>query len=285
MLTLVAVLTLNGWLVVLNLAKHDRLPAGLEPLPGVEAAQRRGTADGIAGPPGANGGDAAAERGVPSSATLLTDDGAVPGIVVSGDEDWPGGTGPAPDGPPSPRRVLVEADGDVRLVGSAPAWSVVTALVDRVSGELGITSLDMRLEIGWHPEAPDRADAVDVVLAEPLRYADGAIALPDEAPDRLAPVVAILAARPGTYAVVVGRVAGEDGGDGATDGGRSAVVLARVTAVADQLVASGVDRSRVVTVVAPEPDGDGRGTAAVVGDGNEIVEVRLENVLTASAVG
>ncbi len=295
-LALVALLGLVGWLAALNLAKHDRLPGALEELPGVEAAQARAENESAAGEAGtdeASDQDAVLDDGVGDAAdavasdpSLLASDSPVPGgsggDVGDDDDGWPGGRGPVPDGPPVPRQVLVGADGGVRVVGSAPDWSVVTDLVELVDRRLGSGSRGAVIDVTWHPEASSRADAVEVMLGQPLRYRVGEIALPDDGRTQLQPVVDVLSTRPGSYAVVVGEVSSSDAGDE-----ESAVALARVTAVVDDLVAAGVEADRLLVVVAPaaaDEAGDGDGAGAGV-DGGERVLVRIENALLPAATG
>lgn len=274
---LIGLLGLNGWLVLLNLAKHDRLPAPLEGLPGLagavdrevaagadEAADGLGVGDGEAAPFTADG-DVQARPGsstAPSPGTIAVD-------------DWPGGRGPVPDGPPVGRQVLVGADGGLLIVGSAPDWSVVTGLVDALGRRLGRDPSTIAVDVGWHPEASTRLDDGEVVLEEPLQYRAGQIELPEGDGAALESVAALLAVHPELYVVVVGLV-DDDGGDEA-----AAIALGRTTVVAEELVASGVESERVVTSVASvpsvAPDGDpALGGPAVTGDR---VIIRIENLL------
>ncbi len=277
---LAALLTLNGWLLLLNLAKHDRLPQPFDRVPGVaeamaEGAERTAAGDGAetadGGGDAADGGGSATDDG--DAAAFTTDASVVAaqdGPVTIEVDEWPGGRGPAPDGPPIPRRVRVLADGGLLVTGSAPSWSVVTDLVDAVGRRLGVDPSTIDIEVGWHPEASDRLVDGEAIVDAPLLYQPGQIELPDGAGPALAPAVALLAAHPELYAVVVGLVdeAGVDADDEV-----SAVALGRTTVVAEVFTDGGIASDRIVTSVAPVGD-----DAAMEQTGERVL-VRIENLL------
>ncbi len=270
-LTLITLLAANGWLVALNLAKHGRLPAELSSLPGIDVAVGKGASP-ITRP---NAGDG---EGLGSDPSLLVTDDPVPSGEVVAPADWPGGVGQPPDGPAPARRLLVGPDGSLRLDGSAPTWSVVTEVSDLVARRLDRDPSAIDVAVTWHPEASDRIGDLQVELAEAIRFEGGDVGLPDDGPAVLAPAVELLAARPQASAVVIGRAATSDGAEA-----DSAVALARVTAVADALVAAGIVPERVLTVVGPASvDGEAVGSVEANPPGGTVV-VRFQNLLTPSA--
>lgn len=283
-LTLAGLLALNGWLLLLNLAKHDRLPDGFDRVPGVAAAVEAGAegddiAGGVVDDPGA-GDEAEAGLVVGSGdAAPFNAEGAdvVAGTGPSGTievDRWPGGRGPAPDGPPVGRQIRVAADGQLRLTGSAPSWSVVNAVVDDVAARLGLEPTMIVVDVSWHPAASPRVGDGEVVLEEPLVYRPGQIDLPDGGADSLTPVIRLLGEHPEFYVVVAALI----DGDGVSDE-ESAVALGRTSVIADAFVGSGIDADRVVTSVSPI-DVDGGPD-----QGADRVVVRLENLLVVGATG
>jgi hypothetical protein len=284
--TIVALLVVNGWLVLLNLSKHDRLPFDAGVVPGIEASGELADAGGS----GRDGRSDGAIAGGDQTTTLADVDASLPaegdggvssvGVGGAGD-NWPGGRGPVPDGPPEPRRILLTVDGELKIVGSAPSWSVVTGLVDVLGRRSGLGPLRVvTREVTWHPEASDRVDDGVVEVERLLLYESGAIGVPADVGEVVDPLVALLSARPDLYAVVVAHV--DDLGDSDEN---AAVALSRATAVAESVADRGIDRGRLVTIVAPvDPD-------APVGDDattrrfNRRVEIRIENLLVPDPVG
>ena len=277
---ILSLVALNAWLVALNLAKHDRLPFEASWVPGVEEAAEGSTSAGGRDDeaPGEGEREPAEPAGEEGSTELLTDDAPLPAggaVGVDVDDGWPGGRGPVPDGPPEPRRVLLTDKGDLLVVGSAPAWTVVTDLADLLARESGFGPLRvLTQEVTWHPEASDQLDDVAVIVERPLLYDAGEIGLPDSGQDVIDPLVELLRADREASVVVIAHI--DDLGD--TDE-NTAVALARATAVADRLVADGIERERVQTSVAPaDPD-------ALAGDDdltrrfNRRVELHIENLL------
>ncbi|MEL6982562.1 MAG: hypothetical protein AAFO29_09070 [Actinomycetota bacterium] len=286
-LTLVGLLGLNGWLLLLNLAKHDRLPDALDRVPGVAAAGA--TDDVLAGADpdlgvGVGAGDGQAVAGSDDAESFnaggatIVDGGESPGTIQV--DQWPGGRGPVPDGPPIGRQVRVAADGQLRLTGMAPSWAVVTAVVDGVAGQLGIDPAMIVVDVSWHPEASSRPGDGEVVLEGSLVYRPGQIDLPDGGAASLTPIIQLLGQHPELYVVAVGLVDGEAADE------QSAVALGRTSVVADAFVGAGIDADRVVTSVAasaPAVATEGGGDGAA-GGGDRVV-VRVENLLVFGATG
>lgn len=255
-LALAGLLVVNGWLLLLNLAKHDRLPAVLEDLPGLAEAGRSDdspdTDDVVIGADGPE--------------PFSTDGTAAPGTTEV--DLWPGGRGPEPDGAPTARRVVLSAEGNLRVVGSAPAWSVVTDLVDELGRRLGVDASSIGVDVSWHPEASPRPADAEVLLERPLRYQAGQIELPGDGSEVLAPVVALLNGHPELFVVVVGLLDDDPaGGDE-----EAAILVGRTALVVEELVAGGIAADRVVTSVASPP-------AASSDQSGGVVELRIENLL------
>lgn len=273
---LAALLTLNGWLLLLNLAKHDRLSQPFDRVPGVAEAMAEGAERTAAGEARGDGDATSADElanGDGETEAFNTDASVVadqdrPGTIQV--DDWPGGRGAVPDGPPIPRRIRVLDDGGLLVTGSAPAWSVVTDLVDAVGRRLGVDPSTIDVEVVWHPDASDRLGDGEVIVEAPLLYQPGQIELPDGAAPALAPAVALLAEHPELYAVIVGLV--DEAGAGADDE-ISAVALGRTTVVADVFTDGGIEADRVLTSVAPVGD-----DAAMEQTGERVL-VRIENLL------
>jgi outer membrane protein OmpA-like peptidoglycan-associated protein len=279
LVSVVGLIAVNGWLIALNLEKQGWFPfdgaSSGDPGslgPGTDAGRQTGVADGA--------GELLERPG--SVASLLSTDGSVATSVATPEpvDDWPGGRGPLPDGPPQMLQVLIRDDGMAVVIGSAPRWSVALDVVDRVGRRLPGGPAWVANSVSWHPDASDDpADGV-VRLERWLLYDAGEVGLPVDGVEILEPAVSLLTNRPELYAVVVAHV--DDLGDSDQN---AAVAAARAVAVVDRLAARGVDRSRLVMIVAP-PDPD-----APSGDDDETrrfnrrLEVRFENMLNPPAVG
>lgn len=277
-LTLVALVGFNGWLLLLNLAKHDRLPASFDRVPGVVVATADDAGDAVDaaadGDPdaqalGATDGDGAAAA-FTTDASVVTD-GGQPGTIQV--DDWPGGRGTVPDGPPTRRRVRLMADGRLMVTGSAPTWAVVTELVEGLGRRLGRDPATIDVEVVWHPESSPQVGEGEVVLDAPLLYRPGQIDLPEGAASSLAPAVALLAEHPELYVVVVGLVDDGAAAAGGASDELSAVALGRTAVVADVFTDGGIGADRLVMSVASMDSG---GDEELAG---ERVLVRIENLL------
>lgn len=271
-LTVAGLVALNAWLVLLNLAKHDRLPFEASAVPGLPRSVALD--DGPSDDPG---------RPEPAedAVVLLSDDTSVPATAATVVDDWPGGHGPVPIGAPEPREVLLTWDGDLRIVGSAPSWSLVTGLAGVLGRRAGVGPLGVDTDdVSWHPDASDRIGDGVARLEHPLLYDPGQVAVPVDGPQLLAPVVDLLGVQPELYVVLVGHV--DDLGDTEAN---AAVALARVAAVAEALGALGVDESRVLTTVAAADPTAPSGSDEATRRFNRRVEVRIENLLVPAPSG
>ncbi len=179
------------------------------------------------------------------------------------DLDWPGGTGPVPDGDPEIRRAAITAAGQMVLTGSAPNWSTVTKIVQFAGEKLptGPDAIDNQLT--WHPDAEESAQWGDVVMGSAATFeTSGAVINPDSLPS-LDLAAEMLIAHPTVFAVVIGHA--DTSGD-AQDNAQLAAD--RANAVVDYLVEKGVVPGQIVVASAGADD-----PAA----SNETIEGRAEN--------
>lgn len=218
--------------------------------------------------------DAAAIGEAGPASTAAANDGAAAVGRVEDVDDWPGGRGPAPDGPPVARQAVLEADGTLILTGSAPTYAVVTELVERASARLAaeVVSIDNRLT--WHPDAPADGGSRAARLAPPLLYPSGQIGVPAEAQPGLDLVARILGDHPTVIAVVAAYT--DDLGE--TDQ-NAAVAFARSTGVVDYLTSQGVSPSQLVIVAPPAREPAASNETAEGRTINRRVELRLDNLL------
>lgn len=142
----------------------------------------------------------AADDGTGSLAAGSADDAGVP----TSDPDWPGGTGPVPDGPPVVRLATLTPDGNITLTGSAPNWVTATRIVQFAGEKLpgGPDVVDNQL--AWHPEASESTQWGDVQLASAAIFPTSSIELEPSSLAGLDLIAEILVANPTVFAVVVG---------------------------------------------------------------------------------
>ncbi len=215
---------------------------------------------------------------------LLSTDSAPEGPVsLDGSDadvdDWPGGRGPVPAGPPIAREALFNDSGLLLLTGSVPSWAVAVDLVEATGGKLpgGVGSVDNQLS--WHPDAPDDIRSGRARLDPPLLYPSGATAVPEDAKAGLDLVAQVLADNPSVYVVILAHT--DDLGDTEEN---NAVAFARATGVVDYLRSVGADDSQLVVSADDDP------VPAVANDSDEgqtfnrRVEIYFENLLSPEAV-
>ncbi len=259
LLLLAAMLALNGALVALNLQKHRSWPFDGE------------------------GGDDAAGS---TPETVSTTEPASPSVEESAVEsatgagrrpdidDWPGGRGPVPPGPPVPRRVLLRTDGTAQLQGSAPSWAVATELAGSIASHVPSGLVGVDIDMTWHPDAVGQTTGGAVVIDPPIVYESGQLSGTEEVGPALDLAATMLAGNPSLLLTVVAHI--DDLGDSDEN---AAVAVARASAVVSELEFRGVAPARTVVVVAPADP------SAAANDSNEArafnrrVELRLENLL------
>ncbi len=195
-------------------------------------------------------------------------------------DDWPGGRGPEPDGPPKRRETLLFSDGRLVLSGSAPSWRVVTELVGLAAGRFSDGAVAVENRLTWHPEASPLPQSGTVRLDPSLLYSAGQTTIPGDARAGLDLVAEVLKVNPTVFAVIVGHT--DDLGETEEN---LTVALARSRNVVDYLQDRGASAAQLV--IAAPPSGDP--VVQNETDGGRIinrrVEVRLENLLSSGPDG
>jgi outer membrane protein OmpA-like peptidoglycan-associated protein len=246
-----ALTVIDVLLVVGILSNHGILPFGDEETVAGEGIDPVGSGEDASG-------DSAGDAN-PGDGTSVTDDGSSVGTSVgesdetaASDEvpevdDWPGGHGPVPEGPPVERLGLFDETGALVLSGSVPSWAVATELVEIAGSRLegGVDSIDNRLT--WHPDATSRLEAGTVRLDPAVLYPLGETAIPDEATEGLDLVAQIVIANPTVFVVVIGHT--DDLGDTEDN---AAVAFARANGVVSYLTDQGANPAQIVIASAGE---------------------------------
>lgn len=225
-----------------------------------------------------------APAGEEESPGLLSTDSDPQGpVTLDGEDadfdDWPGGRGTVPVGPPLPREALFNENGLLLLTGSVPSWAVAVDLVESTGGKLpgGVGSVDNQLT--WHPDAPEDLRSGRARFDPPLLYPSGATAVPEEAKAGLDLVADILAENPSVFIVILAHT--DDLGDTEEN---NAVAFARATGVVDYLRSVGAADTQMVITADDDP------VPAVPNEGDEgqtfnrRVEIYFENLLSPGAV-
>lgn len=215
---------------------------------------------------------------------LLSTDSAPQGpVTLDGADadldDWPGGRGEVPVGPPIPREALFGEGGLLLLTGSVPSWAVAVDLVESTGSRLpgGVGSVDNQLT--WHPDAPEDLRSGRARFDPPLLYPSGATAVPEESKAGLDLVAQVLSENPSVFIVILAHT--DDLGDTEEN---NAVAFARATGVVDYLRAAGADDSQMVVSADDDP------VPAVPNESDEgqtfnrRVEIYFENLLSPEAV-
>ncbi|MGI9594927.1 MAG: OmpA family protein [Acidimicrobiales bacterium] len=313
LLLIIALLAINGVLVVLNLQKQELFPFDSQPAgSGVDAAGSGGTAEpddsvtesGTTAPDGPAGestdpaggataaGDSAGVADAGAASTTAATGGqaadaggagadADAGIGADlGVDDWPGGRGPVPAEPPVPRRAVLNADGTMVLSGSVASWAVATAIADVAADRLEQGIDGVTIDYSWHPAAPAGTTGGRVAVDPVVLYQAGQVAVPAEALPVLDGVAEVLDGDPVVLAVVTAHVDDLGGTDE-----NLTVAAARATAVAGYLESLGIDRSRTVIAIAPEDPGAAADQTEEERTFNRRVEIDLENFLGPPTVG
>lgn len=274
LLAIAALVALNALLVGLNLQKHQLFPFE-EPSPSSGAPAQAASTSAARSEPeleieafGADSTAVGTAIGDPQREDQATED------------DWPGGHGPVPDGPPSRRRAAVTADGTIELTGSVPSWAVASQIAavagSRIPGGIGSVAIDY----SWHPDASDQITAGEVVFEPSIRYDAGQVTLPPTARPDLDLVVGILDSNPEVFAAVVAHV--DDFGDTPQN---AAVAMARTTGVVAYLESQGIDQDRLIVTVAPEASTEPVNDTEAQRAFNRRVEIQFRNFLTPLSTG
>jgi outer membrane protein OmpA-like peptidoglycan-associated protein len=217
--------------------------------------------------------EAVSTSSTPDGGTTAAADTTVAAAPV---DDWPGGHGPIPEGPPVPRRMILQVDGQVVLTGSAPDWATVTRVQEyAVAGGLpaGAAAIDVS-QTTWHPDASPDPRSGDVIIEQTAEFAVGQTAILPESRPALDLAASYLANRPTLYAVVIGHT--DDTGDEATN---AQLALDRAQATVDYFIANGVIPAQLVIVAAGEDDPTASNETAEGRSANRRIEIRFKNFL------
>lgn len=225
----------NVVLLLLNLNKHDLLPFGSEQSNSVESAASTSTV-------------------TEASADSTQEEESVTEEVTSEEtaetvDDWPGGRGTVPEGPPIGRRVRIEPDGSVIITGSAPDWATAMQVADYAAANLpeGLAKIDNQL--AWHPEASGEVQSGVVAIDQAATFDLGQSDIHAESLPALNLVAEVLRSRPSLFAVVIGHT--DNVGDEQLN---AELALGRANAVVEYLVTAGVVPDQLVVASAGEDD-------------------------------
>ena len=251
-------LILNLALLVLNLDKHRLLP--VDPDPDETAA-----GDTTVTTPGADGAVAGESTLPPSTAADAT---------TTTVDDWPGGHGPVPEGPPVPRVAVIAADGTVTLTGSSPNWATALKIVEFAGANLpgGTEVVDNQLT--WHPDASTDTQSGLVVMDQAATFGVAGSEIDPSSTPGLDLTAEILSSRPSLFVVVIGHT--DDQGDADVN---AQLALDRANAVVDYLVDKGVIPGQLVVASAGEDDPFASNETEAGRGQNRRIELRFENFL------
>ena len=215
--------------------------------------------------------------------TDATNDGTVetaeepPGALADADpvvDDWPGGNGPVPEGPPIRRTLLLNPGGDLVLSGSAPTWELALQSVRLAEQNFPVDGVTVVNELTWHPEAARSVQSGDAVIPQAATFASGQVDLNPDSFEALDLAAAVLNNNSSVYVVVIGHT--DEVGDAAQNAALSA---ARVGATVDYLLGQGVVPGQIVTAAAGEDDPTASNDTADGRQSNRRVELLFKNYL------
>lgn len=189
-------------------------------------------------------------------------------------DDWPGGQGSVPTGPPLPRLAALDESGLLVLSGAVPSWATATEIVEVAGAKLpgGIGSVDNQLT--WHPDASEQLQSGTVRLDPAVLYPSGSTAVPDEARAGLDLVNGILVANPTVFIVVIGHT--DDLGDSEEN---ASVAFARASGVVEYLQSQGSNPAQIVIAAAGEDQPTASNDTEEGRTINRRIEIQFENFL------
>lgn len=226
----IVLVVVNAGLVAANLDKHDLFPFSEEPVEDVVS------------------GDTTASSSTPTSEATTAATEAATEVEEEPDvDDWPGGRGPVPEGPPEPRRVLLSADGTAQIIGSAPDWATAMQVANYVAGNLGVDQAAVSNELRWHPDAATDVQSGNVLIEQAATFSLGQSEIAPESLPTLDFVANLLNTRPSLFAVVIGHT--DNVGDEQLN---AELAFTRASAVVDYLVGRGVIPGQLVVASAGE---------------------------------
>ncbi|MEM9134063.1 MAG: OmpA family protein [Actinomycetota bacterium] len=265
-LPLAAVLVVaNVGLVVANLSKFD-LPPFASDGDGEEVAVDDGSTTSVTG------------SSDPSVTTVAEEEVASPDTSVEAPvedvDDWPGGRGPVPEGPPEGRRVLIAPDGSARVIGSAPTWATATQMVNVLAANLGTDPASIDNQLTWHPDAIADSESGLVVIEQAATFSLGASTIDPGSLPTLNLVANLLNSRQTLFVVVIGHT--DDVGDEQLN---AELASERAQAVVDYLVSQGVVAGQLVVASAGEDAPIQSNETAEGRSSNRRIELQLKNFL------
>ncbi|MEM7274550.1 MAG: OmpA family protein [Actinomycetota bacterium] len=218
-----------------------------------------------------DGAQEGAENGVEADGGAAQD--AAPVAEV---DDWPGGRGPVPEGPPPPRLAMLGSDGEMVLSGSAPDWATVTKVIQYASEKLpgGEAAIDNQLT--WHPDASRTTTWGEVTMPFAATFTASESELDPATVQGLDLAAGILTENPTIFAIVIGHA------DSRGDAGINAQLASdRAAAVVDYLIGQGVVPGQIVVASAGEDDPMASNDTEEGRAVNRRAEIQFKNLLTA----
>ncbi len=211
----------------------------------------------------------------PATSAAVETEAVVEGEEAAPVDDWPGGRGPAPEGPPERRRVTINPDGTMTLTGAAPDWD--TALkTETIAASLNPGGPEaVTNQITWHPDAPADVRAGDVTIDQAATFGVGDSTINPESFPVLDRTAEFLITYPTVFVVIIGHT--DDVGDEDVNADLS---LDRATAVFDYLVGKGVVPGQLVLASAGEDDPTASNETAEGREVNRRIELQFKNFLT-----
>ncbi len=260
-----ALVLVNVALVGLNLDKQDALPFSIGSF---GSAQTKGDKTDPTSP------DDSSLSSTTSAVEVVTSVAPASTTAAALVDDWPGGHGPVPEGPPVARRAALQADGRMSLTGSVPDWA--TALQVAQLADLNLPGGPDLIEnlMTWHPGAPRELQAGDVVIDQAAVFAVGQTTIDPVSFPALDFSAQLLLTRSSLFAVIIGHT--DDVGDAEVN---AQLAQDRATVVVAYLVGKGVSPSQLVIAAAGEDNPvasnetpDGRAV-------NRRIEIQFKNFL------
>ncbi len=162
-------------------------------------------------------------------------------------DDWPGGRGPVPDGPPEARRIDLDPAGSAVVTGSAPNWATALLVTDYVASNLGVEPSAVENQLTWHPDAAEEVQSGQVLIEQAANFGLGSSEIEADSLPTLDFVAGLLQSRPSLFVVVIGHT--DDSGDPDLN---AQVASSRAGAVVDYLIGAGASPGQLVVAAAGE---------------------------------
>ncbi|MDH3682883.1 MAG: OmpA family protein, partial [Acidimicrobiia bacterium] len=187
-------------------------------------------------------------------------------------DDWPGGRGPEPTGPPMPRLATIGADGRLTLTGSVPDWATATRISQVAGANLPAGVDGVNNQLSWHPDAPSDIRSGDVLIDQAATFALGQATIEPASYPTLDLAAELLQSRPSLFVVVIGHT--DNVGDEELN---AELALDRANAVVGYLVERGVVPGQIVVASAGEDDPTASNETQAGRDANRRIELQFKN--------